>query len=209
MKTDLKDHWDNTYTKSEVTSLGWYEKIPAPSLKLLKQCELSNDDSIVDIGTGASTFIDSLVAAGFNNITAIDISNAAIIRLKRRLGRKKASKIKWIVEDITQPKKIIKSGQFSLWHDRAMLHFLTDAMDRTIYLSILKKLVKKNGYAIISSFSMKGAKKCSGLMVKKYDKNSLISFLGDEFELLDHFDCLYTMPNGENRPYIYTLFQRK
>lgn len=209
MPIDLKNHWESTYKRKTVSGLGWYEKNPSPSLKLLQQCKLSRDDSIVDIGTGASTFIDNLVALGFKNITAVDISRTAIKRLKERLGRDKASNIKWIVEDITKPEIILKSGGFFLWHDRAMLHFLADAKDSSTYLSVLKKLLKKNGFAIISVFSLKGEPKCNGLNVRRYDQHSLAAFLGNEFELLDHFDFLYTMPNGDTRPYIYTLFQRK
>lgn len=209
MSTDFKDHWESTYKRKSVSGLGWYEKNPAPSLKLLQQCKLSRDDSIVDIGTGASTFIDSLVEAGFKNITAVDISKTAIKKLKDRLGREKASNIKWIIEDITKPEIIFNSGEFFLWHDRATLHFLTDSNDSSTYLSVLKKLLKKNGFAIISTFSLKGAPKCSGLNVRRYDQTSLAAFLGNEFELLDHFDFLYTMPNGDTRPYIYTLFQRR
>lgn len=208
MATDLKDHWENTYKNGVVSGLGWYEKNPAPSLRLLQQCNLSKSDSIMDIGTGASTFIDSLVAAGFNSITAVDISKTAIKRLKERLGREKASSINWIVEDITQPEKILKSEKISLWHDRAMLHFLTDEKDRATYLSVLKKMLKGNGFAIISAFSLNGAPKCSGLNVKRYDQISLSLFLGEDFELIDHFDFLYSMPNGNTRPYIYTLFQK-
>ncbi|MCH8287258.1 class I SAM-dependent methyltransferase, partial [candidate division KSB1 bacterium] len=148
MATDLKDQWESTYKRKSVTGLGWYENNPAPSLKLLQQCKLSRDDSIVDIGTGASTFIDSLVEAGFKNITAVDISKTAIKKLKDRLGREKASNIKWIIEDITKPEIIFNSGEFFLWHDRAILHFLTDSNDSSTYLSVLKKLLKKNGFAI-------------------------------------------------------------
>jgi len=69
-------------------------------------------------------------------------------------------------------------------------------------------VVKKDGYVIIATFSLKGAKKCSGLDVKNYDQNMLAKFLGEDFSLLEFFDYTHYMPSGEPRPYIYTLFQK-
>ena len=89
-----------------------------------------------------------------------------------------------------------------------MLHFLVKDDERYAYLSTLKKLVKQGGYVIIATFSLEGAKKCSGLDIRNYDENLLAEFLGEDFELLEHFDYIYHMPSGEIRPYIYTLFQK-
>jgi len=77
-----------------------------------------------------------------------------------------------------------------------------------MYLSTLKKVVKKGGYVIIAAFSLKGAKKCSGLDVKNYDQNMLAKFLGEDFRLLEYFDYTFSMRSGNLRPYIYALFQR-
>ena len=96
-----------------------------------------------------------------------------------------------------------------LWHDRAVLHFLLEEKQRSAYLSLLKRIVRKGGYVIIATFSLKGASKCSGLTVKNYDQDMLSDFLGEEFKLLEGFDYLYHMPSGDERSFIYTLFQRK
>ncbi|MDL5502619.1 MAG: hypothetical protein QSU88_05320, partial [Candidatus Methanoperedens sp.] len=69
------------------------------------------------------------------------------------------------------------------------------------------KVIKKDGYVIIAAFSLKGAKKCSGLDVKNYDRDMLAKFLGEDFRLLEYFDHTYYMPSGKPRQYIYTLFQ--
>ena len=42
--------------------------------------------SIVDIGAGASTLVDGLLAAEYQNITVMDISAAALTRSQERLG---------------------------------------------------------------------------------------------------------------------------
>jgi len=207
MNNSMKKHWDEIYTWLETDELGWYEKIPEPSIKLLTKCRISKDESILDVGAGASTFIDYLINQGFKNVIATDISETALNKLKERLG-KKASIVRWIVDDITRPIHIRDLRDIAVWHDRAVLHFLLEEKQQQTYLSTLKKVIKKGGYVIIAVFSLKGAKKCSGLDVKNYDQNMLATFLGDDFNLIEYFDYTYYMPSGEPRPYIYTLFQK-
>jgi len=208
MNEAMKEHWNRVYSSKEVNNLSWYEKTPEPSIKLLSRCHINKDESILDVGAGASTFIDYLIDQGFKNIIAADISEIALNKLKERLGKEKTSSVRWIVDDITQPIHINNLEDIAVWHDRAVLHFLLEEHQQRMYLSTLKKVIKKGGYVIIAAFSLKGAKKCSGLNVKNYDQNMLAEFLGEDFSLLEYFDYTYFMPSGEQRPYIYTLFQR-
>ena len=209
MTTSMKQHWDNVYSSKKINQLGWYEEISARSLELLSKCDINKGVTLLDIGTGASTLIDSLIEAGFTNIIASDISETALNKLRERLGKEKAALVKWIVDDITNPIHIQSVGEVDVWHDRAVLHFLVKEDERDAYLATLKKVVKRGGYVLIATFSLNGAKKCSGLDIRNYDENLLAEFLGEEFELIEHFDHMYYMPSGEARPYIYTLFQRK
>ncbi len=208
MNNSMRGHWNDVYSSKDVNQLGWYEETPAQCLELLSKCNVTKDMTILDVGTGASTFIDCLIEKGFTNIIATDISEMALSKLKERLGKQKASLVRWIVDDITKPVHIQNLGGIDIWHDRAVLHFLVKDDDRNAYLSTLKKVVKKNGYVIIATFSLKGARKCSGLDIRNYDENLLAELLGEDFKLIEYFDYLYHMPSGEARPYIYTLFQR-
>ncbi len=203
----MKEHWDEIYEALDADELTWYEEKPEPSIKLLSKCHIKKDESILDVGAGESTFIDYLVNQEFKNIIATDISEIALNKLKKRLGEK-ASLVRWVVDDITQPVHIQNLRNIALWHDRAVLHFLLEENQQNMYLSTLKKVVKKGGYVIIAAFSLKGAKKCSGLDVKNYDQNMLAEFLGEDFSLLEYFDYTHRMPSGEPRPYIYTLFHK-
>ncbi len=206
MDNSMKEHWNEIYEILDVDELTWYEEVPTPSIKLLSRCHINKDEPVLDVGAGASTFIDYLLNQKYKNILAVDISEMALNKLKRRLD--KASLVRWIVDDITQPIYIQDLRNIALWHDRALLHFLLEESQQQAYLSVLKKVVKKGGYVIIAVFSLKGAKKCSGLDVKNYDQNMLSEFLGNDFNLLEYFDYTHYMPSGEPRPYIYTLFQR-
>jgi ubiquinone/menaquinone biosynthesis C-methylase UbiE len=208
MNDSMKEHWDEIYEALDADELTWYEEIPEASIKLLSECHVNKDESILDVGAGASTFIDYLINQGYSNIIATDVSEIALNKLKERLGNEKASPVRWIVDDITQPVHIQNLRDIAVWHDRAVLHFLLEENQQQMYLSTLKKVVKKGGYVIIAAFSLKGAKKCSGLNVKNYDQNMFAEFLGKDFSLLDYFDYTHYMPSREPRPYVYALFQR-
>ncbi|SNQ59409.1 class I SAM-dependent methyltransferase [Candidatus Methanoperedens nitratireducens] len=208
MNDSMKEHWDEIYEALDADELTWYEEIPESSIKLLSECRINKDESILDVGAGASTFVDYLINQGFSNIIATDISEIALNKIKERLGKEKASLVRWIVDDITQPIHIRNLRDIAVWHDRAVLHFLLEEDQQKMYLSTLKRGIKKGGYVIIATFSLKGAKKCSGLNVKNYDQNMLAEFLGEDFSLLDYFDYTHYMPSGQPRPYVYVLFQR-
>ena len=208
-KVDFKEYWNKIYTNKKVEELGWYEENPEQSLRLTEQCYLKNNDHILSVGTGASTIIDKLIELGYSNITATDISSTSLEKLKTRLGIEESKKVQWIVDDLVKPKKLLNIDVVDLWHDRAVLHFLTEESDQNIYFDLLENTVKPLGYVIIASFNMNGATTCSGLPIFRYDVESISSKLGNEFTLINSFDYNYTMPSGEIRPYIYTLFRRK
>ena len=207
MESDLKKHWDSAYEINDITKLGWYEEDPVPSLQLIQKCGLPLDARILNVGVGTSILIDELLDFGYNNLIASDISNTALEKLQTRLGANK-NKVHWLVDDLINPKLLSEIDPIDLWHDRAVLHFFTNEEDQNTYFSLLKKIIKPKGYVLISTFNTEGAIKCSGLNVKRYNKDLLINKLGADFKLLEFFNYTYTMPSGDTRPYIYTLFKR-
>lgn len=207
-KSPMKDHWNHLYDSVETNMLGWFEATPEKSLNLISECKLSKDDLILDVGTGASTLIDSLLDEGYTNIVATDLSEIALQKSQARLGSKKAAKVHWITDDISKPAHVQKLESVTLWHDRAVLHFLLEEQQRKAYHATLDKVLKPEGYVIIAAFSLKGAKKCSGLDLQRYDEKMLARFLGADFELTEHLDHTYHQPSGAPRPYVYTLFRR-
>ena len=203
-----KVHWDNVYSKSELSKLGWYEENPKLSLDLIRNCNLPKNAAILDVGSGTSTLIQNLIGESYSNIIATDISEVALDRAKNLLKPNETESVRWIVDDITNPKNINQLDSIDLWHDRTVLHFLIEEDQQRGYLETLKKLVRKGGFVIIAVFSLEGAKKCSGLDVKNYDHNMIEEYLGEDFKLIKYYPYLYQMPSGDLRPYVYTLFQR-
>ncbi len=205
---NLQSHWNNAYDKTETKKLGWYEESCAPSIDLIGQCNLSKDASIINVGAGSTKLTDELLYLGYTNLIANDISTVALHKLKFRLGIK-AQYVEFIVDDLTNPEFLNKIEKVDLWHDRAVLHFFNKKEEQDVYFNLLNKLVKPKGYAIIATFNLDGALKCSGLPVHRYDKNMLKEKLKNDFELIEDFDFTYTMPSLDTREYIYTLFRRK
>ncbi len=208
MVSDREKHWNKVYEKGEITRLGWYEEKAEQSLGLINTCGLHPSDCILDVGSGATTLLGSLLRAGYENIIATDLSAVALETAKKRLGADLAARVRWVVTDITSPENLAAPGEIALWHDRAVLHFLTEEEQRQAYLHTLREVVRPEGYVIIAAFSLDGAKKCSGLDVYNYDAAMLTAFLGSDFELKKAFDYIYHQPSGAARPFIYTLFRR-
>lgn len=203
----VKQHWENVYSKYKNEELGWFEDDLTQSLKLINQCDLNANSLVLNIGSGTTLLVDELIKEGLTNIIATDISETANEILAKRIND--SSKLTTITDDLTQPTMLTEINQVDLWIDRAVLHFFTDEKDQITYFDLLKSKVKSKGYVILAMFAIGGAEKCSGLPIKQYNKNIFIDKLGDDFELLDNFDFNYVNPGGHNRPYIYTLFQRK
>jgi len=205
---DLSRHWDKAYDRTDVEKLGWYEQDPIPSLELINDLDLPKDSRILNVGAGASTLIDSLLRLGYSGLIANDISKSALQKLQNRLGNKQ-NQVEWLVEDILNPKRLHEIDLIDLWHDRAVLHFFTQADQRTKYFQTLRQLVKINGHVIIAAFNLEGAEMCSGLPVYRYDKSMIEEALGEDFKIVGSFNYTYIQPSGNSREYVYTSFVRQ
>ena len=203
---NLSTHWNNAYTNNASDKLGWFETDLNPTLKLIDKTELNKSARIINIGAGETTLIDELLKQKYNNLVATDISSVALNKLDSRV---QSGAVNYIVDDITHPTKLNLITNVDLWIDRAVLHFFIDEKDQNTYFNLLKSKVNPGGFVLLAQFNTNGAEKCSGLPVLRYNTEMLKSRLGDDFELIESFDHIYTMPSGAERPYIYTLFKRK
>ena len=76
--TDRQSHWDNIYITKGEDEVSWFEETPAQSLELLELVGAQSSSAIIDVGGGASRLVDSLLAQGFENVTVLDLSAAAL-----------------------------------------------------------------------------------------------------------------------------------
>jgi SAM-dependent methyltransferase len=202
-------HWENVYTTKRENEVSWFQQSPAPSLELIVQAGAVSHSAIIDMGGGASRLVDHLVEQGFEDITVLDLSGAALevakSRLKERYGAR-AHRIQWVVADATiwQPVR-----QYDLWHDRAAFHFLTYEIDRAAYIERLARGVRAGGHAIIATFALDGPEKCSGLPVARYDSASLARTLGSKFLLVHTRRHEHATPWGSRQMFQFSVFRRE
>ncbi len=203
-KKERKTHWENIFGTKKPDEVSWYQDTPATSLAFSQSFNLPKTTKIIDIGGGDSFFVDNLIELGFQNITVLDISEKALERAKKRLGRK-AEKIIWILSDVTEFHPDI---QYDLWHDRAAFHFLTDEEDIEEYIKIMKRSIKSDGYLLIGTFSDNGPKKCSGLEIKQYSEMSMSARFGKDFQKLKCITVDHMTPFDTIQNFLFCSFKR-
>ena len=204
----LKNHWDAAYIKNPTEKLGWFEESSKETIELLEKSGVAKDAKILNVGVGSSMLIDELINKGYTQLIANDLSEKALNDVKNRLGGK-ASKLTFITDDLINPTHLQELQDVDVWNDRAVLHFFLKEEEQKAYFNLLKKLVKVNGFVIIAVFALDGAEKCCGLPLQRYNTKMLQEKLGDDFTLIKAFNHTFINPYGGERPYIYTLFQRK
>lgn len=205
MNSDSK-HWDNIFSKTEDTKLGWYENDSSQTFKLLNEIPEWEKSNVFLPGAGTSILIDDLVFK-VNSLILNDISGEALNRVKQRL-KKGSEKIIWLCQNIAHP-IMQEIPEIDIWIDRAVLHFLTDANDINGYFENLKSVLKTGGHSLFAEFSLEGAPKCAGLTLHRYSVDELSARLGESFNLISKFDYTYINPFGDPRPYVYALFQKE
>jgi SAM-dependent methyltransferase len=136
----------------------------------------------------------------------IDISAVALAHAKARIGDEAAGKVEWIVADVTD---WVPSRRFDLWHDRAVLHFLTTPAGQAAYAAALRAALRPGGAAIIGGFGPGGPERCSGLPVFRHDAASLSMLLGPQFKLIDVKDDVHLTPQDLRQPFRFHVFRRR
>lgn len=199
-----KSHWDKVYSTYSPDQLGWYQKQPEISLKLIAETGLDLDAQIIDIGGGTSLLASLLLKQGYKKLTVFDISSSALCVAQQALAEQ-AGDINWIEGDILS---YTFDQQYDVWHDRAVFHFLTNADDRFKYLQTLNRSLSANGHFLISCFSPEAPAKCSGLPVVRYTPELLQNEIGSEFELVNSREELHQTPTGVEQRFISCHFKR-
>jgi ubiquinone/menaquinone biosynthesis C-methylase UbiE len=200
-----KNHWEKVYTTKATDAVSWFQPHADTSVGLIRATGAALDASIIDVGGGASTLVDDLLALGYTNLTVLDLSAAALAAARRRLGSK-ASAVRWIEADITRAN--LPDREFDVWHDRAVFHFLTSPEERAAYVQAVFRAVKPGGHVIVATFAEDGPNQCSGLPVMRYRPDELHAEFGDAFTLLNHEKEAHHTPSGTVQQFVYCYCRR-
>ncbi|HDP88886.1 MAG TPA: class I SAM-dependent methyltransferase [Thioalkalivibrio sp.] len=202
--SDRKTHWEDVYRGKAAHELAWFQPRAGISLDLIAAAGIPNA-AVIDMGAGASRLVDDLVAAGFVDVTVVDIAEAALAQARARLGER-AERINWITADATE---VELPRQYDIWHDRAVFHFLMEDADREAYLERLGRFLKVGGQAIIAAFAPDGPDKCSGLPVRQYDEQTLAAILGPNYTLIETRREMHSTPAGIEQAFVYCRFEKR
>ena len=202
MKIDNKNHWETVYDTKQPNEVSWTQENPKTSLDFIRETNLSKTAKIIDIGGGDSKLVDFLLEEGYQDITVLDISEKALKRAQKRLG-KNAEKINWIVSDITEFKP---ETDYDIWHDRATFHFLTTVEQVEKYVKIVEKQV--TSFLIIGTFSDQGPKKCSGLDIKQYSGSELENQFSNRFKKIQCITEDHVTPFETKQNFTFCIFEK-
>lgn len=203
-KDNRKAHWENIYETKPLESVSWYQPNPETSLQFVRDLTIPKNAKIIDVGGGDSFFVDHLLDLGFEDITVLDISLAAIERARKRL-KHKADNITWIVTDITT---FTPTEQYDFWHDRAAFHFLTDEQDIQTYIQTANQALSTKGNMVLGTFSNQGPLKCSGIEVKQYTEVTLADAFQRYFQKTNGFTIDHKTPFDTQQNFVFCSFKK-
>jgi len=196
-----KEHWENIYTTKADDEVSWTQREPEASLLLIR--EVASSGRVIDVGSGTSILIERLLDSQYS-LTVLDISQAALNRARQKLGER-ALYVRWVVADITTVGAI---GEFDVWHDRAVFHFLTAKEDRQKYVQLAAQSIPVGGHLIVGTFALDGPEKCSGLVVERYDRQKLIHEFGEHFAFKREHSESHSTPWGKLQHFYFAVFER-
>uniref|UniRef100_A0A7V4XQ70 Class I SAM-dependent methyltransferase n=1 Tax=Acidobacterium capsulatum TaxID=33075 RepID=A0A7V4XQ70_9BACT len=200
---DAQQHWEGIYAKNSPEQCSWFRQHLERSLALIERAAPDKTSPILDVGAGASTLVDDLLARGYRNLTVLDISQAALHLSRMRLGAA-ATPVRWICADMLTA--ALPAQAYALWHDRAVFHFLTEPQSRRIYRQQLLHAMQAGGQVILSTFGPQGPMKCSGLDAVRYDAASLTAELGQQFRLEESMLEDHCTPSGKTQQFLTARF---
>jgi SAM-dependent methyltransferase len=199
---NVQTHWEGVYRTRRTDEVSWFTPHLDMSMALSRSTCAGAGAPIIDVGGGASTLVDDLLAAGYRDVTVLDLSAAALEVARRRVGPR-ASDVTWLAHDVTRAQ--LPRSHFSVWHDRAVFHFLVDSIDRERYIAQVRRAVAPGGHVVVATFGPQGPQRCSGLPTARYDAHTLHAVFGDEFEMVDRRQEEHRTPAGTQQQFVYCL----
>jgi SAM-dependent methyltransferase len=203
-RAERAKHWAEVYSRRGATQVSWFAAEPVYSLELLDTAGANPLLPAIDIGAGASRLVDALLGRGFADVTALDVSDEALMHARDRLGSD-AARVQWVVTDLLD---WAPDRRFGFWHDRAVFHFLTDPADRRHYRELLDAALAPDGLAVIGTFAADGPRFCSGLPTARYSPHELAAAIGCGLSTVAERREEHITPAGAVQPFTWLALRR-
>ena len=194
-------HWDGVFRTKPADGVSWHQAEPATSLRLLA-AYAPPPAAVLDVGAGAGTLPDRLLAGGWPDVTVLDVAPSALALVRDRLG----DAVSYVVADVTtwRPERT-----YGAWHDRAVFHFVTDPAARDAYAAVVAAAVAPGGVAVVATFAPDGPESCSGLPVTRYDADGLAAAFGEAFAPEHSEREEHVTPWGAVQPFTWVVLRRR
>lgn len=209
-------HWESIYSAQPVTGVSWYRPHLERSLYWIDRMLLEAGISVaaaqlIDVGTGESTLADDLLALGLAQLTLLDLSPSALAHLRTRIetqfGETACACVKWLTGDVTQMP--LPAATFDVWHDRAVLHFLTGPADRAAYARQAAHSVRPGGALVVATFAADGPTQSSQLDVKRSNAEDLAQLFAGSFDNVASEQETHTTPSGVQQRFQYWVGRQR
>lgn len=199
---DRRSHWDNVYRTKGPEQVSWFQAEARLSRTLIERCAPDRGARIIDVGAGASRLLTELLQAGYQHLTVVDLSVAALTLAQQQVGARSAE-VTWRAGDVLDLD--FAPAAFDVWHDRAVFHFLTQPDERARYVAQVRRAVAPGGHVLAATFAEDGPLKCSGLEVARYSPTALHGEFGPDFQLVASERELHTTPAGGHQAFTYCV----
>jgi hypothetical protein len=203
-------HWDQVYKLNGDTGVSWYQPFPRWSLEQIRLLLPDRSSALIDVGAGASTLVDGLLAEGYRDITLLDCSAVALSLTRARLLANSdlaqhSQRVCWLQIDLLTHD--FSHQSIDGWHDRAVFHFLTTEADRHRYRQLLDHALRPGGFLFLSTFAADGPVRCSGHPVVRYSIETLGQAVGTGLKLVHHEYQRHLTPAGREQTFLAACFR--
>jgi hypothetical protein len=210
-------HWDAVYQKHGNAAglpagVSWYRPHLERSLHWIEQLTAGDTAArIIDVGTGESTLADDLLARGYRALTLLDLSatrfGAPAQSACGAIWRRCLRRLSWWAGDVTQ--LALPESGFDVWHDRAVLHFLTDPPSAPPMWPRPCVACAPAATSSLPPLPPDGPPRCSQRDVMRYSEAELAALFAPGFEAVASEREIHTTPTGTQQAFQILIARRR
>lgn len=201
---ELARHWDDVHSTTADDEVSWFRAEPTSSLRLL-EAWAPKRRALVDVGAGSSPLVDRLLLAGWRDVTVLDVSQAALDKVRRRRSGHDDA-VTYLCADAGswRPRRT-----YATWHDRAVFHFLVEPDRRAHYVEAASNAIPPGGVVVLATFAPDGPNRCSGLPTSRYDADELAACFASSFDLVHTEREEHVTPFGTIQPFTWAVLRHR
>ncbi len=190
--------WDAVYTSTPEARLPWFTTEPDESVFAALEARGVTRGRWLDVGSGTGAMAVAAASRGFN-VTAIDVSVAALTRAEQRQG---AHDVTWVLDDVLASRV---QSHFDVAHDRGCLHVLPEGQHARYVQALAARVVPGGWLALVTHDPADPTPRGT----HRFTRTSLAALLAPAFVLRDERGTALGGPPEAPVPARLYLFERR